>query len=150
MSQEDQVYSVEKLYEESFQIKFNWKEILPQHVFCFHDLFARETNSPIDLQMGTILPFVTSCVGPHTKGLFLTRPSVLNLFWLNIGTSGTGKSQAHKKFISDPLEYMLSNGQVKIPDFEISHFTRVGKYLHISIENKMFNIYFYMIILINS
>ena len=150
MSQEDQAYSVEKLYEESFQIKFNWKEILPQHVFHFHDLFPRENNSPIDLQMGTILPFVTSCVGPHTKGLFLTQPSVLNLFWLNIGASGTGKSQARKKFISDPLEYMLSNGQVKIPDFEISHFTRAGKYLHISIENKMFNIYFYMIILINS
>ena len=72
MSQEDQVYSAEKLYEESFQIKFNWKEILPQHVFHFHDLFARETNSPIDLQMGTILPFVASCVGPRTKGLFLT------------------------------------------------------------------------------
>ena len=81
MSQEDQAYSVEKLYEESFQIEFNWKEILPQHVFHFHDLFARETNSSIDLQMGTILPFVASCVGPHTKGLFLTRPSVLNLFW---------------------------------------------------------------------
>ena len=47
MSQEDQMYSAEKLYEESFQIKFNWKEILPQHVFRFHDLFARETNSPI-------------------------------------------------------------------------------------------------------
>ena len=108
-------------------------EILPQHVFCFHDLFARETNSPIDLQMGTILPFVASCVGPRTKGLFLTRSSVLNLFWLNIGTSGTGKSQVHKKFMSDPLEYMLSNGQVKIPDFEISHFTRAGKYLNILI-----------------
>ena len=67
-----------------------------------------------------------------------------------MGASGTGKSQVHKKFISDPLEYMLSNGQVKIPDFEISHFTRVGKYLHISNENKMLNIYFYMIILINS
>ena len=38
-----------------------------------------------------------------------------------------------KKFISDLLEYMLSNGQVKIPDFEISHFTRAGKYLNILI-----------------
>ena len=81
--------------------------------------------------MGTILPFVTSCVGPYTKGLFLTRPSVLNLFWLNIGTSGTGKSQARKKFISEPLEYMLSNGQVKIPDFEISHFTTACMYINI-------------------
>ena len=44
--------------------------------------------------MGTVLPFVTSCVGPRTKGLFLTHPSVLNLFWLNIGASGTGKSQS--------------------------------------------------------
>ena len=126
MSQDDQAYSVEKLYEESFQIPFKWKEILPEHVFKFHNLFARETNSPIDLQMGTVLPFVASCVGPRTKGLFLTRPSVLNLFWLNIGASGTSKSQARKKFISEPLEYMLTNGQVKVPDFEISHFTRAG------------------------
>ena len=126
MSQDDQAYSAEKLYEESFQIPFKWKDILPEHVFKFHDLFARETNSPIDLQMGTVLPFVASCVGPRTKGLFLTRPSVLNLFWLNIRASGTGKSQARKKFISEPLEYMLTNGQVKVPDFEISHFTRAG------------------------
>ena len=131
MSQEDQMYSAEKLYEESFQIKFYWKEIFPQHVFRFHDLFAREPNSPIDLQMGTVLPFVASCVGPCTKGLFLTWLSILNLFWLNIGASGTGKSQAWKKFISEPLEYMLSNGQVKIPDFEISHFTRAGTYINI-------------------
>ena len=129
MSQDNQAYSAEKLYEESFQIPFNWKDILPEHVFKFHVLFVRETNGPIDLQIGTVLPSVASCVGPRTKGLFLTRPSVLNLFWLNIGTSCTGKSQARKKFILEPLEYMLTNGQVKVPDFEISHFTRAGKLL---------------------
>ena len=107
MSQEDQVYSAEKLYEESFQIKFNWKEILPQYVFCFHDLFARETNSPIDLQMGTILPFVASCVGPHTKGLLLMWPSVLNLFWLNISASGTGKSQVQEIYIGVTGVYVI-------------------------------------------
>ena len=40
MSQDDQAYSAEKLYKESFQIPFKWKDILPEHVFKFHDLFA--------------------------------------------------------------------------------------------------------------
>ena len=53
-------------------------------------------------------------------------PSCLNLFWIVIVASGTGKSQSRKHFITDALEYILSNGHVKVEDFEISKFTCTG------------------------
>ena len=88
---------------------------------------AKQTNAPVDLQMGTVLPFVASCMGPKTCGHFLMTPSCLNLFWIIVAASGNGKSQSRKRFISEHLEYILTNGRVKLEDFEISKFTRAGE-----------------------
>ena len=88
---------------------------------------AKQTNAPADLQMGTVLPFVGSCMGPKTRGHFLTTLSCLNLFWIVVAASGAGKSQSRKRFISEPLEYILTNGRVKMEDFEISKFNRAGE-----------------------
>ena len=126
MSQNSGSYTAEKLYEEAYNIKYNWQKILPQDVLEFHNLVPEQTNAPVDLQMGTALPFVASCMGPKTRGHFLTTPSCLNLFWIVVAASGTGKSQSRKCFISDALEYILSNGRIKVEDFEISKFTRTG------------------------
>ena len=82
--------------------------------------------------MGNVLPFVASCMGPKTHGHFLTTPSCLNLFWIVVAASGAGKSQSRKRFITEPLEYILSNARVKIEDFEISKFTRAGEFIIIS------------------
>ena len=127
MSQPSTSYTVEKLYEEAYNIQYNWDKILPSDVLQFHTLLSKQTNAPVDLQMGTVLPFVASCMGPKTCGHFLTTPSCLNLFWNVIAASGAGKSQSRKKFITDPLEYILTNGRVKVEDFYISKFTRAGK-----------------------
>ena len=70
MSQGSSSASAESLYEEAFSIKFDWEKVLPKDVFRFHELIFKETNAPVDLQMGTVLPFVASCLGPNTKGLF--------------------------------------------------------------------------------
>ena len=110
----------------------NWEKILPNDVLQFHNLVAEQTNAPVDLQMGTVLPFVVSCMGPKTRGHFLTTPSCLNLFWIVVAASGAGKSQGRKCFITDAFEYILSNGRVKIEDFKISKFTRAGKPFHIN------------------
>ena len=127
MSQVSTNVTADKLYEEAFSIKYAWEHMLPKEVFEYHNLIFRECNAPVDLQMGTILPFVVSCLGPNTRGLFLTRACCLNLFWILVGALGAGKSQSRKRFISEPLEYVLANGRVQIPDFEISKFTRAGK-----------------------
>ena len=126
MSQSTVAYMAEKLYEEAYNIKYNWEKILPDDVLKYHNLVAQQTNAPVDLQMGTVLPFVASCMGPKTRGHFLTTPSCLNLFWIVVAASGAGKSQSRKCFISDALEYILANGHVKIEDFEISKFTHAG------------------------
>ena len=111
MSQTSTSYTAEKLYEEAYNIQYNWDKILPSDVLEFHTLLSKQTNAPIDLQMGTgVLPFVASFMGPKTHGHFLTTPSCLNLFWIVVAVSGAGKSQSHKKFITDPLEYILTNG----------------------------------------
>ena len=126
MSQNSGSYTAEKLYEEAYNIKYNWQKILPQDVLEFHNLVAEQTKTPVDLQMGTALPFVASCMGPKTRGHFLMTPSCLNLFWIVVAALGTGKSQSRKCFICDALENILSNRRVKVEDFEISKFTRIG------------------------
>ena len=126
MSQNSGSYNAEKLYEEVYNIKYNWQKILSQDVLEFHNLVVEQTNAPVDLQMGTALPFVASCMGLKTQGHFLTTLSCLNLFWIVVVASGAGKSQSRKRFISDVLEYILSNGHVKVEDFEISKFTCAG------------------------
>ena len=127
MSQGSSSLTAERLYEEAFSIKFNWENILPPDVYKYHKLIWKETNAPVDLQMGVALPFAASCLGPTTKGLFLMRVTSLNLFWIIVGASGAGKSQSRQRFISDPLEYILKNKKVDMKDFKISKFTRAGK-----------------------
>ena len=128
MSQGSSSVTADKLYEEAFNIRYEWQHMLPNEVFKYHSLISKECNAPVDLQMGTILPFVASCLGPNTKGLFLTRACCLNLFWILVGASGAGKSQSRRHYITEPLKYVLRNGRVQIPDFEISKFTRAGKF----------------------
>ena len=113
MSQNTGSYTAEKLYEEVCNIKYNWQKILPEDVLQFHNLVVQQTNAPVDLQIGTALPFVASCMGPKTRGHFLTTPSCLNLFWIVVAASGTGKSQSRKCFITNALEYILSNECIK-------------------------------------
>ena len=83
MSQRE-LYTKQKLYEEAFNVSYNWEKYLTEKCFNFHDLTCQETNSPISLQMGVMLPFVSACLGPSTRGCFMTRPSVLNYFGLTL------------------------------------------------------------------
>ena len=79
-------------------------------------------------------------LGARTKGFFLTRATVLNLFLINVATSGIGKSVTRHRFISEPLDYMIQNSTGWVPDFEISHFTRPGEYFHMNLyDTKVFN-----------
>ena len=128
MSQANKILTADKLYEDAYQLHVDWQKVLPPSVYNYHDLVFKESNAPIGLQMGNILPFVASCVEPTTHGLFFTRPSCLNLFWITIAASGAGKSQSRQRFISEPLEYILKQQGNDIEDFELSKFTRAGNY----------------------
>ena len=127
MSQKE--YTCSNLYEDAFEVGFEWDRWLPNEVYRFHELQCKETNSPVALQMGTVLPFVSALVGPRTKGRFFSTPSVLNLFWINVAASGTGKSQARHRFVSTPLNYLLENDGKGMIDFEVSNYTIAGMYL---------------------
>ena len=110
------------LYESAYSIPFNWMNHLPECVYKYHELVWKETNAPIELHMGVVLPFVSACLGPRTKGHFLTHPSVLNLFWINVVASGVGKSVTRHRFISEPLDYIIENSNGAVPDFQILRF----------------------------
>ena len=84
-------YMLHTLYEHTFAMSFDLDCHLDEEIFKYHDLTWRQNNTPVELQMGAILPFIAACVGPKTRGLFFMEPSVLNLFWLNIVVSGVGK-----------------------------------------------------------
>ena len=121
-------YTPRNLYEESFTMNFNWEKHLYTGVFRIHDLMHRELSTPIELQMGTVLPFIAVGCGSETKAIFFTQPSVLNIFWMNIVESGVGKTQSRKRLIAEPLEYMMHDKELKIPDFEVCNFMRAGKF----------------------
>ena len=83
---------------------------------------CHELSTPIELQMGTVLPFIAVCCSPETKAIFFTQPSVFNIFWMKIAASGVGKSQSRKRLIAEPLKYMMRDKELKIPDFEVCNF----------------------------
>ena len=122
-------YNIDKLYYDAYSIKYNWSKWLHSEVNKYHELFELKYNSSITLQMGVLLPFISSCLGPQTSGLWSTDPGVLNLFWINIAASSSGKSIARSKLIAEPLDYMRdTNFDITFPDFEVSRFTRAGIY----------------------
>ena len=65
-------YTSSMLYESAYNIPFHWENHLPESAFEYHSLVWKETNAPVDLHMGVVLPFVSACLGPCTKGHFLT------------------------------------------------------------------------------
>ena len=75
-------YTPRNLYKESFAMDVNWEKHLYSDVYRFHDLMRHELSTPIELQMGTVLPFIGACCGHKTKAIFFTQPSVLNIFWI--------------------------------------------------------------------
>ena len=119
-------YTACTLYEHGFGVFFDWDQHLDEEVFKYHDLTQRQNNTLVELQMGTILSFIAACASTKTRGLFFTEPSVLNLFRLNIVASSVGKSQSRKKFISNPIHYMMQDTTVQVQDFEGCNFTRAG------------------------
>ena len=100
-------YTPRNVYEESFGMNFNWEKHLYPGVYRFHDLMHLEYSTPIELQ---------------------------NIFWMNIATSGVGKSQSRKRLIAEPLEYMMHDKELKIPDFEVCNFTQAGKFCLLTIN----------------
>ena len=45
MSQPSTSYTAEKLYEEAYNIQYNWDKILPLDVLEFHTLVSKQTNA---------------------------------------------------------------------------------------------------------
>ena len=119
-SQFTTTFTASMLYETAYSIPFVWQNHLPHDIYKYHSLIWRETNTPIDLHMGVVLPFLSTCLGPRTKGLFLTCATVLNLFWNNIATSSVGKSVTRHHFISQPLNYMINKSTGHVTYFKIS------------------------------
>ena len=119
-------YDSLRLYEDAHKIKCNWQKWLPPDVYRFHELTQREVNAAVELQKGVLLPFISSVCGPLMKGHFLTQPSCINLFWINIAALVVGISQSIQHMILEPLTYMLQNLDHSFQDFEVSKYTRAG------------------------
>ena len=103
--------------------------MLPSDVYDYHSLVYKEVNAPVELQMGVLLPLISTICGPLVRGLFLTRPSIINLFWINVAVSGVGKTQSRKRMVSEPLKFILSNTDHAVEDFEVSKYTWAGNYI---------------------
>ena len=117
------------MYYDGYSIKYNWSKWLHSEVYKYHKLFELKYNPSISLQMGVLLPFISSCLGPQILGLWSTDPGVLNFFLINTVASDSGKSIARNMLIAEPLDHMRNtNFDITFPDFKISRFTRADYY----------------------
>ena len=128
-------YNSARLYEDAFNIPYNWKKWLPPDVYRFHELVCKEVNAPVELQMGILLPFISSVCGPFYKRSFFDKTIMFEPFWFNVAASGAGKSQTQKRMISQPLQYILQNTEHGVQDFEVSKYTRAGNVLYVLKRN---------------
>ena len=51
----------------------------------------------------------------------------LQLFWINVATSGVRKTQSKKRMVLEPLKYILNNTDHSIEYFKVSKYTHAGK-----------------------
>lgn len=116
------------IYQIAYAMKYDWDHVLPKEIYEYHELLSKEFNAPVSLQMGTLLPFISSLCGPTVKGRWSTRPNVINFFTINIAASGVGKSMCRKLLVSQPIKYMMihARDKDKLPDMEVNKFTRAG------------------------
>ena len=123
------IYS-DQVYQQAYSVSYKWEKYLPKFIYKYHDLMYREFNTPVSLQMGTLLPFISSLCGPKTRGKWTTTESVINFFTINVASSGCGKTVCRTRFISEPLEYIMQNvANSTFPNMEVNKFTRAGMYL---------------------
>lgn len=138
-------YNVTKLYQDTFNIPYEWNKFLPKKIYEYHNLLYKEFNGPVSLQMGVLLPFIAALAGPKVKGLWGTRENVINFFTINIAASGVGKSSCRKQLISEPIKYVLDNASSssQFPDMEVNKYTRAGriiiKFLFTDIEIRKYS-----------
>ena len=117
----------DQVYRNAYSIPYHWEQYLPTCVYQFHHLMYKEFNTPVSLQMGTLLPFISALCGPKTRGTWTTRENVINFFTINVASSGTGKTVCRTRLLSDPLEYIRENiPTANFPDMEVNKFTRAG------------------------
>ena len=89
--------------------------------------------------------------GANNKRLFHDEAiCVKPFFWLNVAASGVGKSETRKRLVSEPLEYIFSQEDVKLEDFEVSKFTRAGELVQLLLESipEKFTLYRYIQLII--
>ena len=122
-------YNVLRLYQDAYNIPYNWDRFLPRNIYQYHNLLYKEFNAPVPLQMGILLPFISSLAGPKVRGLWTTEANVINFYTINIAASGVGKSACRKKLISEPIKYILQNNSptMQFPDMEVNKYTRAGR-----------------------
>ena len=48
-----------------------------------------------------------------------------------MAASGVGKSETRKRLVSEPLEYIFLQDDVKLEDSEVSKFSRAGELLQV-------------------
>ena len=73
-------YNSGQLYEDAFNISYNWKKWLPPDLYRYHELVCKEVNAPVELQNGHFIAFYIISVWTSYERAFFTRPSCLNLF----------------------------------------------------------------------
>lgn len=135
--------SSSNIYTQAFSKPYKWENYLPKEIYDYHKLLFQEFNAPVELQMGTLLPFIAAIAGPKVRGHWSTRESVINFFTINVAASGVGKTACRTRLVSEPLEYVMQNiNRRNFPDMEVNKFTRAGNFF-------IFNCYFkiYLVVL---
>ena len=74
----------------------DWKNLLTQDMYDFVSLYTKSNNLPITFVMGCLIPITAGLCGPGSSISTNQLKNPLNIYVINIGEPGCGKSRAHK------------------------------------------------------
>ena len=135
-------YNINRLYQDAYSIPYHWEKFLPRNIYRYHDLLYKEFNGPVSLQMGVLLPFISSLAGPTTRGRWTSNKNVINFYSINIAASGVGKSACRKQLISQPIKYIMENDvNNHFPNMEVNKYTRAGRIVSFQCNYVLIDIY---------
>lgn len=117
-----------KVISEAQSIPFPWNEAVPDKVKKWYEAFAKSHNTaPEYVFIGTLVT-TAALMGP--KSFVKVRKTYLeptNLFAISVGFPGSGKSQAYKMTVREPLDALES----PLSSMLVDDYTKRGLFRHL-------------------
>ena len=84
----EQIRSLDELESKLGEVKIPWRDIAPQSIIEWLDIFAKSNGSLKDLLLTSLMGTTSSLMGDSKLKILETSKEHTNLFWLALAPSG--------------------------------------------------------------